>query len=376
MEKIIRPLYPVTTVEFGGVETFIRQTALLHDPMRIKPIYCFLREGPLQDWMQRETSHEVHVCPFPIRLSRPITLFRGVSWLRSQAQASSADLIHSSMAYTALIGSLAAILCRRPHIWFQHGPVAGWMDRLAGVLPARAILYNSHYTLARQKAVMRSCTFIQKLFQPRMEHHVLHLGASAPAESDKKTSTPKIHIGMLCRFQRWKGVEIFIRAVSLAREQLNQQELQASIWGDPVPGQDGIEYAHEVDQLCKKHSVIRHPHTSNPEQAIQTLDLLVNASTSPEPFGLTLVEAMLAGVVPIAPRWGGPLEIIEDNQTGLLFEPLNAADLAAKIVDLVQHPEKRIEMSVKSSEVARQKFTAENTIRNLEKIYSSILSKR
>lgn len=57
-----------------------------------------------------------------------------------------------------------------------------------------------------------------------------------------------------------------------------------------------------------------------------------------ETFGLVTVEAMKNEVAVIGSNQGGTLEIIDDNQTGLLFESGNAQDLASKI-ELLYHDE-------------------------------------
>ena len=50
-----------------------------------------------------------------------------------------------------------------------------------------------------------------------------------------------------------------------------------------------------------------------------------------EPFGLSVVEAMALGKPVVASDSGGPLEIIEDGASGLLFRTGDARDLAARL---------------------------------------------
>lgn len=87
-------------------------------------------------------------------------------------------------------------------------------------------------------------------------------------------------------------------------------------------------------------------------------DIAVVPSMWEEPFGLTIVEAMAAGLPLITTRSGGIPEICEGVAT--IVERNNIIDnLAAAILDLYQHPKKREQMSNASLE--RSKFFDKET---------------
>jgi glycosyltransferase involved in cell wall biosynthesis len=82
---------------------------------------------------------------------------------------------------------------------------------------------------------------------------------------------------------------------------------------------------------------------------LKVADIAVVPSMWEEPFGLTVVEAMAAGLPLITTRSGGIPEICEGVAT--IVERDNIVDnLAAAILDLYQHPEKRKQMSAASLE--------------------------
>lgn len=58
-----------------------------------------------------------------------------------------------------------------------------------------------------------------------------------------------------------------------------------------------------------------------------------------EPFGLSLVEAMAAGLPVVATKNGGPQEITAGGEIGLLADPHDPSDLATRLLELIAGPE-------------------------------------
>ncbi len=67
-------------------------------------------------------------------------------------------------------------------------------------------------------------------------------------------------------------------------------------------------------------------------------DVVVHASTKPEPFGRTFLEGMALGKAVIASNEGGPLDVISHGIDGLLIEPRNPWKLASAIDQLLSNP--------------------------------------
>jgi len=93
-----------------------------------------------------------------------------------------------------------------------------------------------------------------------------------------------------------------------------------------------------------------------------------------ETFGMVLVEAFACGVPVIASRLGAIEEVVAAGQTGLLFNPGDAADLAAKVRWARDHPEALVTMGQKARQVYEAKYTPTQNYPMLLDIYTRAIS--
>jgi glycosyltransferase involved in cell wall biosynthesis len=72
----------------------------------------------------------------------------------------------------------------------------------------------------------------------------------------------------------------------------------------------------------------------DPLAAYRSLDVVVHASSQPEPFGLTIAEAMSCGRATIVSQAGGAAELFADGVDALGVPPRDDEALAAAILRL------------------------------------------
>ena len=91
-----------------------------------------------------------------------------------------------------------------------------------------------------------------------------------------------------------------------------------------------------------------------------------------ETFGLVGAEAMSHGVPVIAARIGALQNLIDDEETGLFFEPRNAADLAQKMLRLWNDPPlcRRLGHAARRKVLAH--WTVEHYFQRLLQVYSQV----
>jgi glycosyltransferase involved in cell wall biosynthesis len=109
--------------------------------------------------------------------------------------------------------------------------------------------------------------------------------------------------------------------------------------------------------------------------ALQTARFLVFPSEWYESFPMTLVEAFACGTPVIASRLGAMAEIVRDRETGLLFAPGDASDLASPIDWAWSHPSEMRDMGRQGRREYEDKYTAERNYPRLMSIYEKALER-
>jgi glycosyltransferase involved in cell wall biosynthesis len=93
-----------------------------------------------------------------------------------------------------------------------------------------------------------------------------------------------------------------------------------------------------------------------------------------ENFPRILVEAFACGLPVLASRLGALAELVEDGMTGLLFEPGNAGDLAAKMKWAVTNPARMAEMGRNARALYEQRYSAAANYVQLAAIYREAIA--
>jgi D-inositol-3-phosphate glycosyltransferase len=102
------------------------------------------------------------------------------------------------------------------------------------------------------------------------------------------------------------------------------------------------------------------------------------AVTTPwyEPFGLTPLEAMACGRPVIGSAVGGITYTIKDGETGFLVPPRDPEALAARLQQLLNQPELRMQMGLAARKRVEQEFTWPITVMRTGALYETLLAER
>ena len=118
-----------------------------------------------------------------------------------------------------------------------------------------------------------------------------------------------------------------------------------------------------------------HPVRGDVVPVIRNLDIGVLCSES-EGLSNAIIEYMACGLPVVATRVGGNPELIEDGESGLLYEPRNVDQLTAALDRLLSSKRERLAMGARSRERFHARHTLDLMIEATVKTYDDVLAER
>jgi glycosyltransferase involved in cell wall biosynthesis len=145
--------------------------------------------------------------------------------------------------------------------------------------------------------------------------------------------TDRILFGLIGRFDRHKGQMILLEAL----QKCQHKEIGIVLLGEPTRN-EGSGYADQMNAFIEEHQlsnrVFVRPFRKDIDVFYKAVDWFVMASKA-ETFGMVTIEAMACGTPTLGSNAGGTPEILRFSELGVLFESLNATNLADKMDEIV-----------------------------------------
>jgi glycosyltransferase involved in cell wall biosynthesis len=372
----LRVIYLDHTSQLSGGELAL--TRLLPVLTDVEPHVILGEEGPLVARLQQAgVSVEVfpmnrrtrHLEKDAVRLGRlPLSAAWDTVWysvrLARRLRRLRPDVVHTNSLKSGIYGSIAARLSGIPLVWYLH-------DRIdADYLPRSAVLLIRAFTRYLADVVVSNSHATRQTISPRARSLVAPpvVGLAIPASAAPPPDRPLV-LGMIGRLASWKGQHVFLRAFAHAFPDGLQR---AVLIGAPLFGEAEAAYGESLRQLADELHIstrvdFRGHRDDIPEQ-LHSLDILVHASITPEPFGQVVIEGMSAGLPVVASRGGGPDELIRDKVDGLLYPPGDVPALAKIFRQLADEPELRAQLARAAERRARD-YSPESVGRQIMRAY-------
>jgi len=245
----------------------------------------------------------------------------------------------------------------------KYPPPFSWIEQLSYRTCAAALAFSEE---ARQVMLAKG------LKRPsQVVPYGTDLGLFHPHEESLLRETlglgKRVVLGYMGRLVAEKGLDTLIEAVSLLRQQPLTEfvVLVVGAGAEESALKRLIEKKGLQDQFVFTGVV---PHLEAGSY-MSCMDIFVLPSrTTPtwkEQFGRVIIEAMACGI-PVAGSDSGQIPIlIRETGGGLVFQEGNAEDLAEKLQELVNHPEKRAALGKAGQAAVQNAFTYEAVAKQL-----------
>jgi glycosyltransferase involved in cell wall biosynthesis len=260
------------------------------------------------------------------------------------------NLVHSNGFKTHVL-SVFATPFGMPIIWHIRDVLSrrNVMKNLLSLLQPRVslILANSDFVARDAAKILRSSRIITLL--NAIDVDWFSPGSVPPADLDLLAKLPPlqdaVRVGLIATYAPWKGHAVFLKAAAMAMR-LASKRLRFYIIGGPVystaTSQLTLNYLKRLlRDLDLEQNAGLVSFQRDPRSVYAALDVVTHASTAPEPFGRTIIEAMAMERAVIAAAGGAVPEVMQPGVDGLAVPPADPRALAAAIARLANDEEFR-----------------------------------
>ncbi|WP_018263636.1 glycosyltransferase [Methylobacterium sp. WSM2598] len=242
------------------------------------------------------------------------------------------DVVYANSQKAFVLAAVATALARRPLIWHLHDIVdAHHFGRAQRRLQVGLANARASRVIAPSGAVAEA--FAEAGGRPDLVALVPNGLDLVPDPRPRPELRRALGlpdgplVGVFSRLAPWKGQHVLLRALA-AHPGVGAVVAGAALFGEDAYARDLARMAGELGLAGRVHFL---GHRDDVPRLMQAMDAVVHPSIHPEPFGRTLVEAMLAGVPVVATRTGAAAEILDEGRAGTLVPPGDPAALAAAI---------------------------------------------
>jgi glycosyltransferase involved in cell wall biosynthesis len=344
-----KALFVTHTAAPSGAELYVARLATaLRD---VEVAVAFTEDGPMVERMRArgvETTiirNDFDSRAMTIAGSGPAGLVKGFfallrlgSALGSVTRRSAASVLVAESTKALVMGAVAARVARVPLVWHVH-------DRISAEYFGRALapIVRVFGWAVSDAYIANSRSTLSSLIRWRKPALVAYPGVEIDGGRlrPSQRSPEKTVVVVVGRLTRWKGQDVFLRALAEVAVRPAQVYLVGGTFFGEEPFRDELRLL--ADDLGL--SVTFTGHVDDPTYYMRRADILVHCSVIAEPFGAVVVEGMNAGCAVIASQPGGPTEIVEPGVNGLLVDAGDRAQLTAALDELIGDPDLRGRLS-------------------------------
>lgn len=275
----------------------------------------------------------------------------------------------------------------KPDLIHVHGGRAGLFHTITGTTVPTVYTVHGFHFLHKPSGIRWLATFAERVIISRAnriifvsEHDakiartckilpdnkptsVIHNGIQLRKIQEDHT-TPAKHVGFVGRLEYQKDPFLFLDALELLPDytatMVGGGSLESAVKQE-ITHRDLAKRVRQVGPLSHQESL----------EILSTFDVLLLTSRW-EGLPLIVLEAMCAGVPVVAVNVSGLSEIIEHKKNGLLIDERSGQALAWAVRAAVENHELRAEMIDQARQHVRNRFSEENMLSEIQKIYAAM----
>lgn len=397
----MRVTYLSAVGALGGAERCLIDMARVTRESGIECSAVLLDDGPLVEELQK-IGIEVTVEPLPAALaglgdsnasSRAATvgrlfassprLFSFVRKLRATIARTHPKIVHSNGFKTHLLSRFAAPKNARL-IWHMHDFIS---NRALMRILVWAAVKRAVEIVAVSRAVADDVATVCPAAKTTCIYNAIDCDVFSPGEMplgwlEQRASVPppdcgdSVKVGLVATYAKWKGHEVFINAIALLPPEVRRLA-RFYIVGGPIYRTSGSQWQESKLRALASSAgvaadIVFVPFHSSPADVFRALDIVVHASTAPEPFGRTIVEAMATARAVIAAPTGGAAELFKHEVSAVAAESNSPGSLSGAMARLVTNAEFRNQLATAGRQAALERFSLPRLRAEMSRLYAGL----
>lgn len=281
------------------------------------------------------------------------------------------DIVHGNDLRINLTWSIPSRLLKNVHyVWHQRTTFSNsWLWNMVSLMSDYFIVIsnNVHKTLPGNIPLSKQ----HLIFNPfNIDIQFEKVESKKWVRLEYNIPENAILLGYVGRLIDWKNIESLLECFS-----------EASLVNDDlyllIVGTGERKYVEKLKELSLDFGVSKRViftgFYSNPNKIISSLDLLVSASYN-EPFGRTVVEAMLQKTPVLVTSSGGHLETVNDLITGYLYFYGDTNSFTEKCQRFINNPVERNIIIENAHNMAVSKFSSTKHVEKITTVYKRLVS--
>ena len=346
MKKKIKVLQVIPKLGYGGAETGCYDLAHFLPEQGCKS-FIVTSGGELLKFIKKE---KVKVFRLPVQSKNPILILFNAIIISSIILIYNINIIHARSRAPAWSCLIATKITSRKFVTTFHGTY-NFSNRFKKFY--NSVMVRSHLIIAGSNFIFSHINenYGDFFLNRKRKLLVIFRGINANYFNPQKISLSKIEkfskknsidrnkfiILLPGRLSFWKGQKIFIEALKLLSEQINNQPFEGIIIG----GDQGKSvYKKQLIALVERYrlkKIIKFiDRCDEMPVAYKIANLVCSCSSEPEAFGRVSVEAQSMGIPIVASDIGGSTETIVKDKTGFLFKSGDSNALTNAIIMVMQ----------------------------------------